>query len=67
MLATKADERTNRALQCGQSAHRQECAGQDFEHDGAVKTGINEPPQKPLPWDVTADQRPWSLTSTSWQ
>ena len=58
ILATKADERTDRARQCGQSAHCQECAGQDFEHDGAVNAGINESPKEPLPWDATADQRP---------
>src|SRR6267142_983548 len=56
LLATTADERTDRPRGRGQSAQRKECAGQDFEHDGAVKAGINESPKEPSPWDVTADQ-----------
>jgi hypothetical protein len=55
---SKADKRADRALQCDQSAHRQEGTGQDFEHNSAVKAGINELPKEQLPWNVTADQRP---------
>ena len=41
--------------------------GRTPEHDGAVKAGINESPKEPLPWDVTADQRPVVACIDIWQ